>query len=129
MTHQTKNAMDHVIQQYGAALGLTIALLGFLATQIWPVLRDRGIPAWFRSRREADEARRRREDRIVDVLEANNRVMAELSATLRGMSGKLDDVCVEMSEIQEDMAGLYERIQAPRPSRSRKRLAVAEAPR
>lgn len=102
--------MDHLIQTYGILAGLSLASLGFLAGQVWPVLRDKGIPAWW-------SARRKREDRWIEVIERNTRAIEAMSTIAGHIGTKQDQMLDKTEDIALDVAVLVDRADIARPSR------------
>lgn len=102
------NHMENLIQNYGLATGIFIGTLGFLAGQ-WPVLRDRGIPAVWRARRE-------RERQWIEVIERNSRAMEALTALVGRVDDKQDQVLAKVDDTRQDVAAICDRAQI-RPAR------------
>lgn len=123
------------VAAYGPYVIIAWLLFSFVERVAWPFFVKQVWPQWSKraraeaeARRKAEEAeedeRRRREDRLFHVLEANTRALASLETTLEAMSAQFTAQLARQSEIIHaqglDIAGLYGHLQKPRPSQQRK---------
>lgn len=69
---------------------------------VWPLVRDVIVPRWLAAREQAAQA------------------MANIADIARRIEEKTDAIDAKADAIHMDIAGLYERSGAPRPSRQRR---------
>lgn len=100
----------------GGPSATMLAIAIFTYRVIWPYLRDTHLPAVAAARTKTAEA-------MQDIA----LLVKTLNQNITSLNTKVDQVFGELGDVQQDVAGLYGHIRAPRPSRNSKQ--VTETPK
>ncbi len=91
--------------------GAVVALVLLIGRAAAPALAS-VLPAWV-------GARGKREDRLMEALEAATRVMAETVAALQCLRGEVVEIRRDQGDLRADVAHIAHELDLPRPRRRR----------